>query len=999
MKKLLHQINDSGVMWFGLFWTWNLIFLAFLLLGFAPLFLPSLLIGTQANIVPVSFAVTAILLVVIPIVAVILGATVLRREPRKLFALGYAVEGPLMLLVAIRLFVVREITTLMAFVFVVAALGMLTFVWQLLDKKIDGRGVVAASLRVLGLTLFVLVALYAAIWLAFYAIPVAGALVRGVADLLLHLGDVLRTLWAGLMDFPRNLAFIPFMVFGMLTVAFSATLFVLMPIAVPILALRAWFDALRNYAARFGQMPAVLVPTATAVVCVVLFLMLNQQPQTTAFALLETEVTTPAQAAQLAAQEETIRAGLLNAYLAPQRYVSSVGEVQHIRQIYGNVFQLPEANFAGLERAYEVVASPLLYKPVGEVIENADWNNSALVRDSRQAAELYEAYFDETVYDGERATVLTALGSTWDVQGAQQAVQDATDSEVHLNRQDITLVEHGDWAEFELHEEYQNQSGTRQEVVYYVTLPESAVITGVWLGESDDRDARAVYRVSPRGAAQQIYRQEVRRNIDPALVEQIGPRQYRIRVFPIEPRGMDYQTRDFGLTSVSLRQGPPLHLWLTWNVMAHEDGWTMPYLAEKRNVYWDAGTIRTLNGETHAPALEQTDAATNAGGTISQDTPRNDKGETWLPLMLPAATPIARTTHRFDLPIGETVIAQPVDTGTLPALPNDLRLAVVVDRSRSMRALGQEIQNALAQFKMIAGQGSVVDVYLTSSKLRGEPASRVAMNELDTNALAFSGGQNPAELLQQFGQLRGADAYDAVFVLTDGTGYALGASDANPVGTTGALWFVHLGGSFPLGYDDPTLQEIQATGGGVTGGVQDALTRYAAALAIRRGDNFAATGASAAADYVDGYLWLTLPTREAETRFAEVNSDERFAPFAARRLILTNVQREKAALEQLNTLDELHALAKEYSVVTPYSSMIVLVNEFQQQALDALEKRGDRFDREVEEGGQTTAPFDVTAVPEPHEYVLMALGAGLVVWYLWKKKKTMIKGAYAKGLE
>src|SRR5262245_33235095 len=136
MKATISKLIRSGVWGYALFWGWNLIFLAFMLLGFAPLILPELLVAAQANIIPVSFAATAILLILIPIVAVIAGLTLLRREPFNLFAFGYVVEGPLMLLVAMRLFVVREMTTVLAFVFVVAALGMATFVWQLLDKKI-----------------------------------------------------------------------------------------------------------------------------------------------------------------------------------------------------------------------------------------------------------------------------------------------------------------------------------------------------------------------------------------------------------------------------------------------------------------------------------------------------------------------------------------------------------------------------------------------------------------------------------------------------------------------------------------------------------------------------------------------------------------------------------------------------------------------------------------------------------------------------------------------
>ncbi len=967
MEKIFRIITHTSLWSYGLFWAWNAIFLAFMLLGVAPLLLGDLFLAAQANIIPISFALNALLLVLIPVVAVILGITVLRREPHKLFAFGYAVEGPLMLLIALRLFVVRELTTVLTFVFVIAALGMLTFTWQLLDKKIDQRGAFLTHLRVLGLTLFALAAVYVGIWLAFYALPLAAFLLRGLFEMLLHIPELFRDLWRALLDFPRNAIFIPFMIFGMLSFAFSATLFVLMPLAVPILVLRAWQRALKNYVARFGNMRAAILTTATAAVCAFLFIFLNQQPQPAAFALLETAPTNTARAQELAAQDETIRAGLLNAYLAPQRYISSVGEVQHVREMYQSAFNLSSSNFVGVERAYEVVASPLLYKPAGEAVEFAGRNDGALFRESNQAAQLYENYFDETIFNGERETVLAALGSTWDVVGAQQAIQDAADREVHLNKQEIKFVEHGDWADFELHEEYQNESGQRQEVVYYITLPESAVITGVYLGNSENRAERFEYRVSPRGAAQQVYREQVRRNIDPALVEQIGPRQYRVRVFPIEPKTLGYDARsEFGARRAFVQQGPPVHLWLTWRVMLSNDNYPLPYLAEKRNAYWDEKTTRTLNGQ---PFAINTDA--------------------WLPLSAPAQAHARPTTHRFDLPDGQTIIAQPLAATSLPPIPNDARIAVVLDRSRSMKPLANEVASSFAQLKQIAARGNRVDVYLTASTYRGEATTRAALDELPPASLTYIGGQNPAELLQQFAQLRGADQYDAIFVLTDGTGYALGANDAKPASINAPLWFVHLGGKFPLGYDDATLQEIQASGGGVAGSLQEALNRFAVALVVKRGEGFANVARDSIAAYVDDYVWLTLPTSQAQTRFPEIASDETFAPFAARRLILTNVQRERASLEQLNTLDQLHALAKQYSIVSPYSSMIVLVTSFQQKQLDELEKQGDRFDREVEEVGQTQSPFDVTAVPEPHEYVLMAVGVALVVWYARKRKQNL----------
>jgi putative PEP-CTERM system integral membrane protein len=181
----------------------------------------------------------------------------------------------------------------------------------------------------------------------------------------------------------------------------------------------------------------------------------------------------------------------------------------------------------------------------------------------------------------------------------------------------------------------------------------------------------------------------------------------------------------------------------------------------------------------------------------------------------------------------------------------------------------------------------------------------------------------------------------------------------------------HLGGDFPLGYDDPTLEAIQASGGGVTGSLDEALTRLATALAQSNSDG-------ALPDLIDGYTWLTLPTSQVEGDVAAA-ADDGFAAFAARRLILAAMQRRQAELDQLETLDQLHAIAIEHSIVTPYSSMIVLVTQEQERRLDRLEAEGDRFQREVEEVGETNP--DLTGVPEPEEWLLLALVVGMLGWY------------------
>jgi len=93
-----------------------------------------------------------------------------------------------------------------------------------------------------------------------------------------------------------------------------------------------------------------------------------------------------------------------------------------------------------------------------------------------------------------------------------------------------------------------------------------------------------------------------------------------------------------------------------------------------------------------------------------------------------------------------------------------------------------------------------------------------------------------------------------------------------------------------------------------------------------------------------------------------------------RHLILSEMERQRGALDQLTTLDALHAIAVEQSIVTPYSSMIVLVNQGQEAQLEQLEGQDDRFQREHEEVGETLPPntLDVAGVLEPEEWLLLA---------------------------
>lgn len=961
--KIIHTLTNSRNWAYGLFWSWNLIFLAFMLFGFGPQILPDMILAVRTRTVPVAFLVYALLLIAIPALAVILGLTVLRRSPGRLFTLGYGVEGPLMLMLAIRFFIVREMTPAVTLLLAIGGLGIATLLWQILDRNIHSRGSLLTHLRLIGLTLLLAIGLYASIWIAFYVLPVSIYLWEGISDMVGNLSEIFRDLRTAMADLSAGAwRWIPFYILGFILLVYTATLFFLMPIAVPIIYARSWRRGQSAMIVNYGRARAITLSSGVFVLCVLSLVLVSRQPQQQAFAMLETPPSSPAEAQALLKEEKAIRAGLLNAYLAPQRYFSAVGEVRHVSAMYEYTLDMSPRQAVAVQDLYETLTRPVLYKPVKTPQKDAvgrRLDNQALRQEPLQAAELYEQFFDQTIVEGEREAVVRAARSNWSIDQAQAAWRMVDDREVHLTHQEVKVTENGDWAEFELYEVYKNQTGQQQEVVYYFSLPESAVITGVWLGESPDRDQRFAYRVAPRGAAQATYRNEIRERVDPALVEQIGPRQYRLRAFPVQPTRLQ---RDRNASRSIVQEAPPLHMWLTWRTMAVDDAWPMPTMAYKRNVYWDESTERLVNGQ---PMVADSGA--------------------WLPATLPAANPIQPMTHRVDFSNGETVIARPVTPGEIPEPTGDLRLAVVLDRSRSMNERADEVQAALAQLARLTEEGTEVDVYLTASEFRGEEPAVASLAKVNAENIVYFGGQNAAELLVQFDALNKGTDYDAILVLTDGSGYELDDEGLEVPIPDGPVWMVHLGGNFPLGYDDATLEAIQASGGGVAGSIEEAMTRFLVGLE-------AGLDPSATLDFIDGYLWQTMATAAvdggADILVVTHSPGDDFAALAARRIILAEMGRQAANLAELEKLDQLHAIAIEQGIVTPFSSMIVLVEARQERLLERLKNRDDRFEREYEDVGETEQlpPMNVTGVPEPEEWLLIGLAAGMLLRYLYTRR-------------
>ncbi|MEG4005620.1 TIGR02921 family PEP-CTERM protein [Microcoleus sp. Pol11C1] len=948
-----------------IFWVWNLTFLSIVYVGILPIIGVPLIKATIDGIIPLEFSLTMAATIAVPTVCTVIGARRFSKQPLQLMRWFYGVEAPLFLLCLLRLFLLRELTPASYQIIATIALCIAAFLVEMLygylGKKENVQNLSdsqnfhnkqprffwligekrTAWLQLGCHSLMLVVGLWAATLLMYYAVPVALYTLYGFFTVVIEffkftwisaLWDIFRYgewIW-GLIWIPLS-----FILFGL-----TCSLFVVMPSLYGFLYIHSGRKIWQSFAAQYGKNKAIIGSLGVIAAWLAIFSALQQQPQVAALKMLATPPANDTVRQTLLAKSDAIRSGLVNAYLSPYRYLSTVGENNHIYEMYKNSLNLPDGAAQTVQNSYNFLMSPFLYQGSSADVEKAE--------------KLYGEFFDTELQKGDTEAVKHAVQSTSNREEAKAGLLNVSDEKVWLQSQEVTVKENGDWADVQLYEVYKNQTPNLQEVFYYFSLPESAAVTGVWLGDTGDLNKRFVFTVSPRGAAQQVYNQQVVERVDPALLEQIGPKQYRLRAFPIPAK------REFTQT-----EGPTeMHLWLTYKVMRQPQGWAMPVLAEKRNIFWDQNTRRKIAGKEVKYSGEEA-------------------RETWLPPFLPAVAQQPITAQQAILPGGNIISAKPLADANY-SLPQGKKFAVILDTSRSMAAESKEVKETFEWLKTNAAGKNAVDLYVASAA--GMPPKFVEdLRSFDVAKVTFYGTIQLKDMLQQFAQLQGDKSYDTVFLVSDRHSYELSDDRKLKLSISSPLWTVHLGG-LPPGYDDATLKVIQDSGGGVATDMKEAMQRVATT---------AASGKSTVS-VVDGYAWSYAKTpqskktaKSAAVAESKNAGNEGFKPIAARQLI-TALSKQKSS-NQLTQLDAMHAVAKNFKVVTPYSSMIVLVNDAQREQLKAAEAKSDRFEREVESGKEELTkpnnPLNVSGVPEPEEWLLLVVGAiGLLVIFLRQRR-------------
>ncbi len=902
-----------------IFWGWNLIFLSAVYCGILPFIGFVLIIATFEGTIPLDFCLTMVALIAVPLASIIYGTKYLRNQPEELMRWFYGVEAPLVTWCLIRLFLIRELTPASTLVLGTLLVCLVAFAIEVLQGYRANRRVFS-WLQMITHTLMLFTGVYLGSILLFYAFPVAVYLVAAAYHLIVGFlsFEWVEGFWQSLSYGGGILWSLIIVGLFLVLFGFSAVLFVGMPFVLTNLFINSGKKIIQAFAQQHGKPRAFQVGVAVVGTWLILFNLFNQQPQVQAFSLLEQS---PLNRQELLASSNTIRQGLINANLYPYRYLSTRSGNDHIYRMYDQL-GLPESVSRFFQNRYNQLLSPFLYQGSRGDVE--------------KSAQLYADFFDTPIQKAERKSVRHAIQSTAIVDQAKAGLLNIDQKKVWLAKQEVNIDPHGDWADVEIHEVYENQTNDVEEILYYFSLPESAAITGLWLGETDDLAQRFAYQVSPRGAAQEVYNSQVRRTrpVDPALLEQVGPGQYRLRAFPVPPKSR--VTRDrIGISTAKM------HLWLTYKVMKQEQGWALPKLAEKRNIFWTSYTKRLRNGKK-----------------------KWFFADVWLEDFAGQQNNLDRDTYQLNLQNGYRVAVEPLMSQDY-SLPKNKKYALILDTSYSMGSQKEEVIKSIYWWRenLESLSNNDVDLYITD--VSSDQAKHLEdFNGLSINNMTFYGSLQTDEMLQQFQSLRDNKNYDAVLLLTDEGSYELSQDQQQVPEMDSPLWMVHLGGKLPRAYNDATLQAIQNSNGGVATDLPTVIKRLA-------------TEEASSASVIDGYSWTV--TKSALLSELDKISDNGLEAIAARQLVYSLGQQGKNQLS-IAELDAIHQVAKNNDIVTPYSSIIVLVNDQQRAQLKAAEAKSDRFEREVETGvEQLETPFnpfetaEVSGVPEPDIWILLAV--------------------------
>lgn len=906
---------------YGLFWSWNLIITMLTIFLLFPEMIIPILTGVITGSVFIEQGIFSILIFFVPFISIVLGLTKrFRKNPSLLLKLFYGVELPLFFLIIARLTIFRELHPGTIHILALSLLAVMAYSWTIFIKNEKHSSVLMTTISQVLITCSFILVIYIALFLLLFLLPMG-------KEFLIQL---FQFEWF-VPIFEHPLIFL-----SMIFIFYTFTLLLGLPLMLIILYSRTFINNSRYSIDYFGQAATVIVVILTITINGLIFYWANQQDQEDAFVLLEEPVKDDQQKRRLLEKQDMIRKGLVNAYLASYRYLSAEKTNNIIEHLYADSFAMAHQGFPRvLQSAFNYMASPFLY-------QGGRWST-----DSIKAERFYLEFFDTPIEKAESKAINQALKSNWYRDGMQAGLINKDRQKVLITKQSVSIQEKTHSASITLNETYQNQTFEQQEIYYYFSLPEEAVLTGLWLSDDADNPQKYAYTVAPRGAAQKIYLQERERRVDPALLEQIGPMQYRLRVFPIPAKRKQHKqlTVEVDVLLMQLVYDIPLN-------KNHQ--WILPRLLEKRNVFWNNNSELMINGQVY-------------------QRPKKADKSLWLPsfIMAESATPLERETTQILLN-EEQILNVKIESRANQIQNKRIfeqffmtrqSIAILIDTSFSMNRVKQILLDTLEQLDSMQ-QSPQLDIEFFTI---GNTASEVRhIRDWINKKPIFFGHNTTIKQLNQWQQLTAKEKqYDVLILLTDQGNYEVKEKQSSfsirQVVTQTPLWILHLGNEAAYAYADQLLDYIYQSGGGVGYSLNEVIERISWK---QQRNNHQLSAIS------QNYIWH-YDILDKPVHFSIIPDD--LSAIIAHQWISTDFNRHNAS--QLDALDSLHFLAKNNSLVSPFSSMIVLINQRQKKALEKISVDKERFNRAIDSGAKSIVKghdlFAISSVPEPEEWALI----------------------------
>jgi len=597
-------------------------------------------------------------------------------------------------------------------------------------------------------------------------------------------------------------------------------------------------------------------------------------------------------AREIVPQEQKLKQLISDMYYGQSRYLFAKNDTT-LKYAYREIFKLGEDVSSFIQDAFLVAAYPL-------------------------------------VFQGERDTSATLAGnfqyifgySPYDIKKPEPTKEPQN---VLLTYRKVTVSSeaNGMLAKIAVEEEYDNVTYQQQEVIYEFTLAPDVAFIDLALGPNLEFPGI----IAPKGAAQRTYERELQRRRDPALLEQTGPRQYRLRVFPI-PAKNDWTTLSGKRQKVSY----------TYVASLTPDGFPLPRVTRKTNVFTNSSTRLTMLSGTKEDKIKEDDAWIPLAKTSTPDICKNPPDD----VTVAAGDTTAKITALTKLPDVKKTACGSANEALAVIKSAKVALMFDVSSAQKEKTSAQEAKTLLGKNKKFLSDNTV-ELY----KFNDRASDKLTLNENnldDAFNFAYFGKTDLIGALSAF-----KESYDAIFVISDSSD-TLRGTGAFPFAQSTRVYLVH-----PKAppYSMEVASRLLQSQSDAPATLEEALRLYAVSR-------------SAAPSYDNNQLftspYITVRFSSAPVLLQSSSGDINLpSPFPKKNntaAAYINSYMLRAILSQsiydvtgnIAILDKLNEFAVNAPLVTPYSSLLSLVNEQQEKLLEEFKKQYNRYqDQPIQE--------------------------------------------------